>query len=389
MFIQRRLGSTVRELAQKFPVVALLGPRQSGKTTLAQQLFPQYKYVSFEEVFEAREFALTDPKGFLATYEREEGIILDEFQHVPHILSYIQVQVDREKKPGRFILTGSQNFLLNQSIAQSLAGRVAIVTLLPLSVQELEQANLLPDDIDALLFQGCYPRIYSDKIEPNVWFQNYIQTYIERDVRQIKNVTDLSAFKRFIQLCAGRVGQLLNVSALSNDSGIAVNTVNAWLSLLEQSYIIFLLQPHHKNFSKRIIKSPKLYFYDTGLVCSLLGIDTQNQVATHYLRGGLFESFVLSELHKMDYNAGRLPRLYFWRDKLGHEVDCIIERGGELIPIEIKAGKTVTSGFFEGLIFWKELAEVASEKGYIVYAGTQEQRRSHGTVLDWRNLDKI
>jgi predicted AAA+ superfamily ATPase len=386
--IKRDLVKFIKEDAKKAPVLAILGPRQSGKTTLARATFPQYTYVSLEDL-DMRRFALDDPRGFLARYTQDKGLILDEMQHAPELLSYIQTFVDQAYKPGFFVLTGSQNFLLHQAVTQTLAGRISLHTLLPLSVHELKAADLLPSDANALLYQGCYPVIYARKEEPRKWYADYVRTYLERDVRTITQVTDLSLFKKFLQLCAGRIGQLLNITSLANDCGISVGTVHAWLSVLEASYIIFLLQPHYKNFSKRLIKSPKLYFYDTGLACSLLGIESEKELETHYLRGGLFESMVIADLFKAFYNADRIPRLYFWRDKTGHEVDLIIEKGKTLYPIEIKAGMTINPSFFDGLEFWNTLSEADPSNGFIVCGGEDVQQRTRGNVVCWPRIDSI
>jgi predicted AAA+ superfamily ATPase len=386
--IKRQLQDYIADVAKQLPVVALLGPRQSGKTTLAQAMFANHTYISLENL-DMRMLAQNDPRAFLENYQNEHGIILDEFQHVPSILSYIQTYVDKHKVKGYFVLTGSQNFLVNQAITQTLAGRIAILTLLPFSVSELEDAALLPATIEEAVFKGMYPRVYADNVSPLIFYPGYTLTYLERDVRQISNVTDLTIFKRFVQLCAGRTGQLLNVASLASDCGISAQTAKAWLSVLEASYIIFLLQPHYKNFSKRLVKTPKLYFYDTGLACSLLGIESKEQVASHYLRGGLVESFVIAELTKLYYNSARLPRLYFWRDNHGNEVDCIIEKGNQLIPIEIKAGKTIAHDYFNGLRYWSDLAEAAEQVGYVVYAGDEDFKGSKGTILSWKHVKKV
>lgn len=383
----RDITKKVRALAKQFPVIALLGPRQSGKTTLSRLLFNKHIYLTLEDL-DIAEFATNDPRGFFEKYKNSHGIILDEIQNTPELLSYIQGYVDKEKKDGYFIITGSQNFLLNESITQTLAGRIALCTLLPLSVHELQQNEILMHNIESLLFKGSYPAVYSKKISPLDLFPNYIRTYIERDVRQLKQVHDVSLFQRFIKLCAGRIGQLLNLSALGDECGISSVTVRSWLSLLEQSYIIFLLQPHHKNFNKRLVKASKLYFYDTGLACSLLGIESEDQLWTHYLRGGLFESLILSDLMKQRYNQGRLPSIYFWRDKMGHEMDCIIEKASKLIPVEIKSGKTITNEFFDNLKYWYELTK-SKNKGFVVYAGNDNQKRSIGTVMSWNSAYKI
>jgi len=385
--IYRELTSVLKESAKSFPVVAILGPRQSGKTTLARYVFKNYNYVSLEEL-DAREFARTNPHEFLSTHV-QNGVILDEIQRAPDLLSYIQTYVDKNKKKGQFILTGSQNFLLNEMISQTLAGRIAIETLLPLSITELEQAKKLKSTISQTIISGFYPSIFDPNVSPTKWYSNYLRTYIERDVRLIKNVTDLSAFQRFIKLCAGRIGQILNLSSLANDCGISPNTVKEWLSLLEASYIIFLLQPYYKNFSKRLIKSPKLYFYDTGVACNLLGISTAEQYSVHYLKGGLFESMVISELIKQQYNYGTVPQTYFWRDQSGHEIDCIIEKGIETLAIEIKAGMTITSSFFDSLQYWQKLAKIPSSNNFLIYGGTEQQYRKYGNVYGWKNFSQI
>jgi predicted AAA+ superfamily ATPase len=279
--------------------------------------------------------------------------------------------------------------LLNQAVTQTLAGRIAITTLLPFSVSELTRARLLPKTLEQAVFYGGYPRVYTQKGDAQEWYQNYLRTYVERDIRQLKNVADLDLFKKFIGLCAGRIGQLLNVSSLANDCGITMSTVKSWLSLLEASYIIFLLQPYHKNFSKRLIKSPKLYFYDTGLACSILGIEAPENVHNHYLRGGLVESFVLADLAKTMYNQGQEPRCYFWRDSIGHEVDGIIERGQRMLKIEVKASKTIQPHFFDNLDYLSQLAKTDNADNYVIYAGDEQYKRTAGSVVSWKKSADI
>lgn len=378
----------LRVLAKQFPVISIYGPRQSGKTTLSKMAFGDYKHINLESVSN-RKFVREDPEGFLRSISGEKGVVLDEVQNVPDLLSYIQIHVDEHERPGFFILTGSQNLLLNKRISQSLAGRTAILTLLPLSVGEVKEASKLFEDYYQVIFNGFYPRVVARESAPEKWYQDYIQTYVERDVRQIKNVENLSQFSEFMQLCAGRIGQLLNVSSLANDCGISTSTVNAWLSILEASYIIFMLRPHHKNFSKRLVKSPKLYFYDTGLACSLLGIESRDKLVSHYLRGGLFESFVLSELMKISFNRGKRPRMYFWRDKHGHEIDCIIERVDKLIPVEIKSGKTINMSFFDELKYWNKLSQTDPENNFLIYGGSEDQKRTDAHVLGWQELERV
>ncbi|CAN5135192.1 ATP-binding protein [soil metagenome] len=384
---KRDMADRLKYFASKLPVVAILGPRQSGKTTLAKATFPKHTYISFEDI-DQRLFATDDPRRFLREYQNEHGLILDEIQHVPDLLSYIQTYVDQEKKNGYFILTGSQNFLVTQTISQTLAGRMAVLTLLPLSLKELLE-NKLITSYEQAIFYGGYPRIFEQGLLPNEWYPSYILNYIERDVRQIMQLVDLGTFQRFIKLCAGRTGQILNVSALATDAGINIQTAKSWLSVLQASYIIVLLQPHFVNFSKRLIKSPKLYFLDTGIACSLLEIRSEQDLRNHYLRGGLFESMIINELYKQYYNQGTQPGLYFWRDSHGHEMDCIIDRGARLIPIEIKAGETIDSSYFDGLEYWNELAKSDPEQGYLIYGGKENQSRSKGNVISWRAINKI
>lgn len=386
--LKRKLEPELKRLAKEFPVVAIFGPRQSGKTTLAQMAFKNYKYINLETP-SIQKIAQADPMGFLETYFKEKGIILDEVQNIPELLSYIQVYVDEHKKNGFFIITGSQNILLNQSISQSLAGRVAIVTLLPLALDELNKKDMVPQSFVKAIFKGSYPRVLIQKKSPLDWYPVYIRTYVERDVRQIKNITDLSLFQHFVELCAGRIGQLLNISSLGNDCGVSDNTINAWLSILEACYIIFLLRPYHKNFSKRLVKAEKLYFYDTGLACSLLGIESEEMLMRHSLKGNLFESLVVSELMKGYFNAGRQPRLYFWRDNHGHEIDCVIEKGESLIGIEIKAGKTINTSFFDGLVYWNNLTHADPRNSFVVYGGDEQYKQQGMRVLGWQALTKI
>lgn len=382
---ERTLKHKLLKLKDQFPVLALFGPRQSGKTTLSRTLFPHYRYVNLES-FEEREFAEEDPKGFLERFRGEEGIILDEIQKVAKLLSYIQIEVDERPQLGRFILTGSQNILLNQHISQTLAGRIALTTLLPLSIEELREGNALPNTATEAIFQGFYPRVYQHSLDPVVFAESYIRTYIERDVRDIKQIASLSEFQKFMRFCAARTGQLLNLSSLAADAGISLATVKSWISILEASYVIFLLQPYHQNFNKRLVKMPKLYFYDTSLACNLLRLTSSEDVYEHYLRGGLFESMVLSDLLKKRYHHALPPNAYFWRDKLGHEVDCILEEGTTLIPIEIKSAVTMHSEMLDGLIKWSALAGDLSGTGKVIYAGNEEQKRSQGTIVSWKTL---
>lgn len=383
---QRDIQKDAKRLAKHFPVLAILGPRQSGKTTLAKQSFPEYKYFSLETP-DIREFAQQDPRGFLRNYET--GMILDEIQNVPELFSYIQTLVDESGLIGRFILTGSQNFALNNHISQSLAGRIALLKLLPLSINELKNADILPTFYESLLFYGGYPRIHAQKILPTDWYPNYIQTYIERDIRQLKNVSDLSLFQKFVKLCAGRIGQLINWSDLARDCGISYHTAQDWVSLLEASFVVFLLKPHHENFNKRLIKAPKLYFYDTGLACSLLDITSEKYLQSHFLRGNLFESFIISELMKASYNQAGTPYFYFWRDKLGHEIDLIFEQAGKVRAVEIKSSQKLSQDTFKELTYWQKLAQIGTDTSYVIYGGDEPQTRSQAQVYGWKEAPSV
>ncbi len=388
MIFRRDISPILKKYA-KFPVIALLGPRQSGKTTLVKEIFKKYTFISFEDP-DNRNFAKNDPKRFLKVHENPHGIILDEFQYVPEILSYIQLHVDEYQRPGYFVLTGSQNFLAHQAITQSLAGRVGILVLLPLSLAELIQNKLISSDVDEMMFKGGYPRVYQQDLPVTDFYSSYIQSYIERDVRLLENVGDIDTFQRFMQLCAGRVGQLLNINNLASDCGITFNTAKKWISILQASYVIFLLQPHYRNFKKRLTKSPKLYFYDTGIVCSLLKISTPITLSPHPLRGNIFENFMITDFYKQYYNIGVRPPLYFWRDNNKRfEVDCLIDEDNVLTPIEIKAGETIHSDYFKGLKSWNEISQTNPENNYIVYGGEKNQQRSNGTIIGWEKANNL
>jgi len=368
------------EMIGKYPIVTLTGPRQSGKSTLLKYSFPEYQYVSLEDP-DIREYVQTDPRGFLTTYP--DKTIIDEAQRVPELFSYLQTHIDNQNKEGMYLLAGSHNFLMMQSIGQSLAGRTAVLKLLPFSHQEMKHGGVLPNTIDEEIFMGAYPRLYDKNIPPTDFYPYYIQTYVERDVRLMKNVGDLSKFIRFIKLCAGRIGQLLNLSSLANICGIAVTTATSWLSLLEASYIVYLLKPDNNNYSKRLVKSPKLYFYDTGLACSLLEIKEAGQVATHFLRGGLFENLVINEFVKESLNKGEEPLLNFWRDKTGNEVDLLQTIGNKQYAYEIKSGSTYSQDYFKGISFWAKLSGAPSEQCRAIYTGDTLLKTSKGEVISW------
>ena len=378
--ISRTLEPKLLELSRKFPVITITGPRQSGKSTLLRHVFPEYNYVSLENPDE-RLFAESDPKGFLATYP--DKTIIDEAQRVPDLFSYIQTHVDLENKEGMYMLAGSHNFLLMQSISQSLAGRAAVLKLLPFSHREMSEGDILPITVDQEIFKGGYPRIFDKDIDPVDYYQSYIQTYLERDVRLIKNVGNLNNFVRFIKLCSGRIGQLLNLSSLANECGIAVSTANEWLSVLEASYICYRLAPDFNNFNKRLVKTPKLYFYDTGLACSLLGIQSHEQLSSHFLRGGLFENLVINEIVKRDFNKGVTPEITFWRDSTGNEIDLIDYENDGRKAYEIKSGQTFSSDYFKGLIKWSALSKNSASHNFVVYNGSRQYKTSNGIVVPW------
>ena len=380
--IERTLASKMIALAEKFQVITLTGPRQSGKTTLVKALFPNMPYISLEDP-DIRQIALTDPRGFLSNYPY--GAILDEIQHTPELFSYIQSLVD-ENRQIQFILTGSLNFLLMEKISQTLAGRTAVLHLLPFSLKELEP---LDGSYEALIFKGQYPRIYDRGISPIDFYPSYIQTYVDRDVRLIKNIGDVNSFIQFTQLCAGRIGQPLNYASLANDTGISPNTAKSWISVLESSYLLYRLQPYHRNFNKRLVKSPKLYFYDTGVACSLLGIREQNQVHSHYMKGSLFENLILNEFIKRNFNRGEFRQPYFWQDNHGKEIDCVLENGDSVTAVEIKSGKTMSTSYFDNLQYWRTLAAFPENQEYVVYGGDQSMQTSAGSFISWRNLERI
>ena len=390
----RHLAAYLLRDAGYYPVLTLTGPRQAGKTVLARAAFPGHEYVSLEEG-ESRLFAKEDPRGFLDRYPGPA--VIDEAQRVPELFSYVQTSVDRDGRPGRYVLTGSHNFLLMREISQTLAGRCGILHLLPFSRAELErQTQRSPDEgkdifenrasgreLWTTLRAGFYPRIHDRGIPPEVWLSDYVRTYLDRDVRSLVNVGDLDRFERFLALCAGRVGQLLNLSNLANDCGISVDTARRWVSVLRTSFVIHLLPPHHRSFNKRIIKSPKLYFYDTGLACHLLGVRDERQLQTHPLRGGLFESYVIAEVAKAWMHHRLEPPLFFWRDRTGHEVDLLIERSGRLFPVEIKSGQTVSADMMTSLDWWCRQAGQGLETATLVYAGSEAYTRSRIAVRPW------
>lgn len=381
--IKREAEKKLKKFASEFRAVLLNGPRQSGKTTIAKKTFPDKPYVLLEEP-DIRQFAIEDPRRFLAQFP--EGAILDEVQKAPELLSYIQGIIDTSKKRGQFILTGSCNFKLMESISQSLAGRIGQFELLPLSVAEIIDSSNLPLNLENILFKGGYPEIYDQSLSPEKWYNAYINTYLERDVRQLMNLKNLLTFQRFLGLCAANCSQMVNTNRIGSDCGIHHNTVSSWLSILQTTYLAFLLPPHVANFRKRIVKSPKIYFYDTGLVCRLLGIENAGQLVNHPLRGALFENWVVSELFKLRFNKGKKSNLFFWRNNTGLEIDIIIDKGQKLQPLEIKSGMTIASDWFKNIDKWKELAGSYADTGILVYGGDKHQKRSKAIVVPWNKI---
>ncbi len=382
--VLRQLTASIDEMLSKYPIVSIMGPRQSGKSTLSRLVRPDHQYVTLENV-SLRNFARQDPKGFLETYQ--DGVILDEVQYVPELFSYLQVFTDERKRKGEYILTGSQNFLMMEQITQSLAGRVALFHLLPFSWDELQGTDYQPKNWEQYIITGSYPRKLVDDIDATAFYDNYLRTYIERDVRQVKNIADLGLFHRFIQLLAGRIGQLFNQQSLGVELGVDNKTVNAWLSVLETSFIAFRLQPYYQNFSKRVVSTPKVYFYDVGLAAHLLGIRTEAELDLHFAKGMLFENLVINELQKNVLNQGLRPRFYFWRDYSQHEVDLLIQDGTKLKAVEIKSGKTIQPDFFKGLNRFEKIAPETHR--ILVYGGEEFQKRSQALVCSMGSLGEV
>lgn len=381
--IKRAMFDTILDLSAKFPVVTLTGPRQCGKSTLLKSCFADYKYISLEDP-DVRQIAENDPRGFL----RDCGTrcIIDEAQRAPDLFSYIQTIVDSRDECGQFILSGSHNFLLMERISQSLAGRTGVLKLFPFSIGELREAGKLPNDLDEILLNGCFPRLYDKKISAKEYFSSYLQTYVERDVRLLRNITDMTAFKRFLKLCAANVGSVMNVASLAKDAGISVITANSWISILEASFVLLRLPPYYKNFSKRIVKSSKIYFCDTGLLCNLLNIFNRKQLQESGLRGTIFENFVFAEYMKAAAFKGEEPQLYFWRDTNQNEVDLLCESDGRLSAIEIKSGETKNQKFYDGLKKFAKIADIPLSSTSVVYGGSDSYRGENQKFISWMEM---
>jgi hypothetical protein len=394
--IPRTLALHLHRSLERYPVVSVTGPRQSGKTTLVRQELRQHAYVSLE-LPDERQLALRDPRAFLSQFNGP--VIIDEAQRAPDLFSYIQVLADEIDQPGRFVLTGSQNFLLLDGVSQSLAGRCAVLHLLPFSLAEIDRRSPLAieslgaepprlpakprGDLAEALFRGFYPRIHDRALPPRDWLGNYYQTYLERDVRSVLNVGDLETFSRFVRLCAGRTGQLLNLSSLASDCGITHTTARRWISVLESSFLVLLLRPHHRNLGKRLIKSPKMYFLDTGLLCFLLGLRSPADILHHHMRGSIFEAFVLAELHKNFLHRGEPSDIFFWRDSGGHEVDFVIDLGARRIGVEAKSGQTVASDFFDDLHYWRGLPGNRGVATALIHGGSRRCIQERTAVYPW------
>ena len=388
MTIERDLTSRLVESARATPSITLTGPRQSGKTTLCRTTFHQHPYVSLEAV-DVRAFASEDPRAFLAQFP--DGAVIDEVQRAPDLPSYLQGIIDTDPQPGRWILTGSQNLSLAETVSQSLAGRTSVHHLLPLARSEAVKFKRYPETLEGAMLTGGYPRILDRGLDPSEWLRSYVATYIERDVRTIRGVGDLAVFQRFVELCAGRTGQLLNYSSLADDCGVSQPTVRAWTSILETSYIVFRLTPFHSNLRRRLVKMPKLHFYDSGLACWLLGVRTPEQLRTHPLRGAIFESWVVSEIVKHRTNAGDTRGLSYYRDRDGAEIDLVIERPGGITLVEAKSAQTASSSLFAGARrVQRHLADDGRPCDAIVaFGGDDLQRRTDGRLVPWNRLHEV
>lgn len=384
IMIARQLATKIQAMRGKSPVITITGPRQSGKTTLIKNLFPDIPYFSMETP-DFREQVRSNPRELFARFGH--SLLLDEVQRTPEILSYIQTIVD-EDPDAFFVLSGSHNMLMMENVGQSLAGRTVIFYLLPLSLAELETAGISKKNYEEWIFQGFYPRLYDRDLPPSAFFPSYLETYVQRDVRQIRNVGNLSLFSRFLSICAGHIGQTLNYSKLANDAGISLTTVQNWLSILEASFIVYQLNPYFRNFNKRISKASKLYFYDTGLACSLLRINNLEALENYYQKGGLFENFIINEIGKNYFNRGERPPFYYLNDSKGHEIDLILDFGGQLMPVEIKSGRTFSPDYFKNMDWWRKNVDIPLAESVVVYGGDQDWETGSGRLASWRRATK-
>ncbi|MGC4232620.1 MAG: ATP-binding protein [Niabella sp.] len=384
--IKRMILPTAKESLSQFRALCITGPRQSGKTTLSQMLCPKKPYINFENPIIQAE-ALHDIENFLKPYK--QGAILDEVQRVPDLLRYLQVMLDKNTRRGQFILTGSNNFLLQEQISQSLAGRAGYISLLPFSYAELQDAKLNSDEIFKHILTGGYPEIWQEHLTPEIWMNSYIQTYVQRDVRLLKNISNMAAFNRFLYLCANYAGQVLNRDELARQVGVDTKTILSWLGVLESSYIIFLLQPWYNNLNKRILKSPKLYFYDTGLLCRLLGIKNITALKKHQAYGALFENWIITEIKKNNFNKGIQEGLYYFRDSAGNEIDLIYEKEGQPVAIEIKAAKKTTSSMLNGIRYWQKNNPLNTQS-MLIYGGSKTSIQDEKlSILSWKEIADI
>jgi predicted AAA+ superfamily ATPase len=387
MFIKRDLEKIIKAGAKQVPILAIIGPRQSGKSTLVKKIFDDYVYLDMQDA-EIFDFANKDPKGFLNSYKNKNGVIIDEAQYAPNLFSQLKVEVDKNPKPGYYILSGSQNFLLHEKISESLAGRVYFYKLFPFSIKELKQADLLHDRVEDQIYKGFYPRVYQPQVNSRTYYENYISTYVERDIRSIRNIDNILIFKKFMQLCALRIGSPLNFTDLATNCGISIATAKSWLSLLETSFILFLLPSYHENLGKRITKSPKLYFYDVGLAAILMGVDLKTIIKKRTIHGALFENMIIVDLIKNFNIKGLHYTLTFFRDSNQNEIDLIIESDGKTIPVEIKASETMNNSFFDTLT-WFQKETNNDQEAIVVYGGNKTQKRSQGMVVCWRELEEL
>lgn len=383
MIVERALQKPIRYYITKYPILAVTGPRQSGKTTMLRHLFKDYRYVSLESP-DNRDFALNDPKGFLNQYDL--FVIIDEIQQAPDLFSYMQTIVDEKKQMGQYIISGSQNFLLMERITQSLAGRIALFKLFPFDNEELTQADLISEDYHENMIRGFYPAIYDRNIPSKTFYDNYMQTYVQRDVSSLLSIKDLRLFRNFISLCAARAGQLLNLNDLARDAGISQPTAKSWLSTLENSYIIFLLHPYHENFSKRIIKSPKLFFYDTGFLAFLQKFNFKDQLISHSAKGSLFENMVVADIIKRISHNNSSLEAWYWRDSEGHELDLLLIGEGGIRICEIKTSQTIMTKMFKGLDYFEKISGKDNLNKTVIYAGDEDQQRSNGAVVSWKRF---